>query len=127
MNVCDIFDRHPMTTSPDEPAQALWGRMQRGGADHAVVLEHDQVAGIISRHDLMGPAGGARRRMGRSVGELMRRDVSTTTPTTSVRRAAASMRRRHVGCLPVVTRKQLVGILTVSQLLRVLEQKLAGG
>jgi CBS domain-containing protein len=57
----------------------------------------------------------------------MRRDVSTTTPTTSVRRAAASMRRRHVGCLPVVTRKQLVGILTVSQLLRVLEQKLAGG
>jgi CBS domain-containing protein len=35
------------------------------------------------------------------------------------------MRRRGVGCLPVVERHKLVGLVTVSQLLGVLERTLA--
>jgi CBS domain-containing protein len=35
------------------------------------------------------------------------------------------MRRRGIGCLPIVERDRLVGLVTVSQLLGVLERALA--
>jgi CBS domain-containing membrane protein len=54
----------------------------------------------------------------------MHEDVVTATPASSVRRAASLMRRRGIGCLPVVERDRLVGIVTVSQLLAVLERAL---
>ncbi len=58
--------------------------------------------------------------MGRAVGELMHRDVVTATPETTVARAAATMRKRRVGCLPVLSRGKLVGIVTTYEMLGLL-------
>ena len=124
MKLSDILDAHPITASPNESAGVAWERMQAKGVDHLVVLAGDRVVGILSRHDLCGPAGGTHRRMGRRVADLMRRDVVTATPATSVRRASARMRRRGVGCLPIVVGGSLVGVVTVSRLLVVLEKTL---
>jgi CBS domain-containing protein len=63
--------------------------------------------------------------MGRRVADLMRPDVVKASPATDVRRAAGLMRRHGVGCLPVVDRGRLVGIVTVSDLLALLERMLA--
>ena len=121
----DILDAHPATASPAETAVTAWERMQSRGVDHLVVLEDARVVGMLSRNDLGGPAGGSRRRMGRRVGDLMRREVLTVTPGTSVRRASRLMRHNHVGSLPVVTRDRLLGIVTVASLLKLLERQLA--
>ena len=42
----------------------------------------------------------------------MTRDVLTTTPNTPLQEAAALMRDRKIGCLPVIDGDALVGILT---------------
>jgi acetoin utilization protein AcuB len=105
-----------------DSAASAWDRMQRSGADHLVVLDAKQcVVGTVSRDDLGGPSGGSHRRMGRTVGQLMHRELVTVTPRTSVRRAAALMRQRRTGCLPVVRGQKLVGLITVGTLLSLLE------
>jgi CBS domain-containing protein len=126
MIVRDIMDRRPPKAAPEEGAGVAWERMRELGVDHLVVVRGERVVGVLSRHDLAGPSGGSHRRMGRCVADLMHGDVVTATPAASVRRAASLMRRRGVGCIPVVERDKLVGLVTVSQLLGVLERKLAG-
>lgn len=123
MKVRDVLDAKPMTAAPDEWAASAWERMQLEGADHLVVLRDHQIVGVLSRHDLGGPAGGTRRRMGRRVADLMRRDVVTTTPGASLRTASRLMRQHQVGCLPVVHHERLVGLVTVWRLLSQLEQQ----
>lgn len=124
MKVREIFDERPVTASPDESAGVAWERMRSEGVAHLVVLKDGRVLGLVSRHDLGGPAGGAHRRMGRRVADLMRRDVVTATPETSIQRASMLMRKHGIGCLPVVVRDRLVGVLEVTQLLSLLEKKL---
>jgi CBS domain-containing protein len=120
----DILDAHPVTASPHESAGAAWERLKATDADHLIVLRDGKVVGVLSLHDLGGPAGGTRRRMGRRVADLMCRDVVTATPGTSVRGGSIRMRRRGVGCLPIVVNGRLVGVVTTSRLLAVLEKVL---
>ena len=84
MKLREILDDSPVTASPDESAGAAWERMRSQDTAHLVVIKDDRVVGLVSRHDLGGPAGGAHRRMGRRVADLMQRDVVTATPETSV-------------------------------------------
>lgn len=125
LKLSDILDAHPLTASPHESAGAAWERLKATDADHLIVLRDGKIVGVLSRHDLDGPAGGTRRRMGRRVGDLMRRHVVTATPGTSVRGGSMRMRRRGVGCLPIVVGGRLVGVVTTSRLLAVLERVLS--
>jgi CBS domain-containing protein len=124
MRVHEMIHGEPATATPDESAATAWSRMQADHVDHLVVLSHGRVAGLLSRQDLSGPFGGAHRRMGRRVADLMRRRVSTVSPRSEVRNAVARMRREHLDCLPVVERGRLVGAITVSDLLELLEREL---
>ncbi len=124
MKVGEILHRGQPTAEPGESASAAWDRMRAEHVDHLVVLSDGRVVGLVSRQDLSGPSGGAHRRMGRRVADLMRRDVQTVSPSTDVRRAASRMRIDGIACLPVVDRGRLVGTITVSDLLQLLERRL---
>jgi CBS domain-containing protein len=121
----DVLHDSAVTALPSEAAGVAWERMHTQRVDHLVVVRGGRVVGVISRHDLGGPAGGKHRRMGRTVGDLMHGSVVTATPATSVRRAVSLMRSHRVGSLPVVDRGKLVGIVTVWDLLALLERQLA--
>jgi acetoin utilization protein AcuB len=120
MKVSELMQRDVMTAPLSERAEAAWNRMQERGCDHLVVMDGDAIAGVVSLHDLAGPNGGAHRRMGRRVADLMRRGVVTVTAGTTVARAARSMRARRVGCLPVLMRRKIVGIVTTGDMLGLL-------
>jgi CBS domain-containing protein len=125
MKVAGIMDAKPATGSPNESASAAWDRLESLGKQHLVVVRGSELVGVLSMQDLSGPSGGVHRRMGRRVGELMRREVRPLRPSTSVRTAAARMRRETIGCLPVVgAGHRLVGVVTVAHLLSLLERKL---
>jgi CBS domain-containing protein len=99
-----------------------WDTMSALEVDDLLVVDGGHVVGVLSRHDLAGPAGGGRRRMGRTVADLMQHDVPSVTPETSVRRAVRVMRRARILSLPVVRRGKPVGLLTVDRLLEELER-----
>jgi predicted transcriptional regulator len=129
MKTREIMRAKVPTATPDESAASAWERMRALDVDHLVVTREREIVGIISWYDLMGPEGGGRRRMGRRVGDLMNRNVLTAGPGTSLARVATLMCRRRVGCVPIVTRHDLVGVVTTSDMLGVLARggKNAGG
>jgi acetoin utilization protein AcuB len=112
------------TALPSETATVAWDRMRAHKVDHLVVTQDDAILGVISWHDLSGPAGGVHRRMGRQVGSVMQHGAFIATPETTVAKAATLMRVRRLGCLPVVEDCRLVGIVTIAEMLGLLSGRL---
>ena len=57
-----------------------------------------------------------------TVGDLMIEKPETTTPDTSILEAMQKMREFKIGCLPVVKGKELVGIITEMDFLRITQR-----
>jgi acetoin utilization protein AcuB len=75
---------------------------------------------VVSSHDLGGSEAGESARRGKSVAEVMTSRPVTVAPDTTVREAANRLRGRKIGCLPVVEKGRLVGIVTTTDLLDLL-------
>lgn len=116
MRLGEIMTREVKRAAPQEPAEDAYRRMRLHRIRHLVVMEGKSVVGILSERDL-GGSRGASVRAGRTVEELMARDVAVATPETTIRQAANMLRGRTIGCLPVMEDSKLVGIVTVTDLL----------
>ena len=119
MRVFEIMAEDVRTVPPAMPAADAWELMRRNRIHHLVVTRESAIVGVLSERDTGGRFG-ARVRDGRTVAELMTRPVVTAVRTETVRVVANRMRGRSIGCVPVVDRERLVGIVTVSDLLEVL-------
>jgi len=122
MKLSDILDSKAAIAAPADAAGSAWEHMKTQDVRYLVVVQAGKVVGILSRGDLGGPSGGAHRRMGRRVADLMQKNVVTAKPSTSVRKAARIMRKHGIGCLPVLKGGKLVGIVTEGEMLRLLEK-----
>lgn len=119
MRLGDIMERAVATIGTDDPADLAWEKMRRGHIHHLVVMDGRSVVGVLSARDL-GGARGAGLREARSVADLMTTHVVTATPTTTVREAANLLRGRSIGCLPIIDKGALRGIVTITDLLELL-------
>jgi acetoin utilization protein AcuB len=117
MRVQDVMTKDVQTISPMKPADEAWDLMRARGIHHLVVMDESRIVGVVSDRDIGGRLGGPLRR-NRIVSELMSNRVVTAHPDTTVRRAANLMRGRSVGCLVVARENRPVGVVTVSDLLR---------
>jgi acetoin utilization protein AcuB len=77
------------------------------------------VVGILSDRDT-GSGAGADVRAHHTVADMMTSQVELVGPNDTIRSVANVMRGRTIGCVPVVENERLVGIVTVSDLLRLL-------
>jgi acetoin utilization protein AcuB len=92
--------------------------MQEERIRHLVVIDGDDVLGVLSDRDL-GGIHGAIARTGKNARDMMTAHALVITPDTDVRDVAKVLRDLVIGCFPVVKDKQLVGIVTTSDLLDV--------
>jgi CBS domain-containing protein len=114
------------TSATLEDAHAL---MRETGIHHLVVMKAGHVAGVLSSRDCER-AHAAHFMSGDeawTVEEMMTARVIVVAPETSIREAAAKLRVYAIGCLPVVDGKDLVGIVTISDLLDLLAEKAPRG
>jgi len=116
MRLAEIMNTRVETVSPELPAEQAWERMRVRRIHHLVITKGPEVVGVLSDRDA-GSVGGQAIRQNRRVDALMTRQVVTARPTTTIREAANLMRGRSIGCLPIVEKERLVGIVTVSDLL----------
>jgi CBS-domain-containing membrane protein len=116
MRLKDVMSRQVQTIGAQESLERARALMRRRRIHHLVVVEGRSVIGVVTDDVLQrGEAEGIGR-----VEDVMFRNVVTGTPDLTVREAANLMRGRAVGAVPVLDKRRLVGIVTVSDLLDLL-------
>jgi acetoin utilization protein AcuB len=116
MRVQDVMTRGVKTVPVAATGDEAWALMRMKRIHHLVVMNGDEMVGVISDRD-MGGRGGAAVRKGRLVRELMTEGVITIAPDAPVRKAANLLRGRSIGCLVVTDHDRIVGIITTADLL----------
>jgi acetoin utilization protein AcuB len=127
MLVKDIMQHDVACVRPETPLEEIVRLLQRRGVRHLAVLDHEELAGIISDRDLKsvlparvakpaatanGPASG-----GLTAGDIMTKRVITVEPLMSVEDAARLLIEKRIGALPVTDGGTLVGIVTETDVL----------
>ncbi len=105
---------NPVVASPSEKLSSVETKMRDGGFRTIPVLKDGQLIGIITDRDIRQHVGYLEHT---EVDKAMAETLVTVTPSTSIREAARLLRERKIGGLPVVEDGNLVGILTVTDVL----------
>jgi CBS domain-containing protein len=130
MQVQDIMSADVEVVERNDDLRQVEERMAAKKLRHIPVLEQGEIVGIVTQRDLfkaamsstMGYSEKAQKAYLQSVRvkEIMVYPGVTVAPDSTVSEAADLMVHKGIGCLPVVDRTQLVGILTKTDLLRCL-------
>jgi acetoin utilization protein AcuB len=109
----------PLTVRNDADYKVALRLMQEHCLHHVPVLDDAQnLVGIVAERDLL-LAATHHLRAAVDVGEVMHRDVVTTTPDAPVGDAAALMVDHRIGGLPVLDAgKRVVGVITETDIFR---------
>ena len=131
--VSEIMTRHPVLLREDEPVDLGGLALLHHGISAApVVDEYDRLVGVFSQSDVLARFAAPRQRRGpvarlddrharaRTVGEACTRPPGTIPPDATVDTAARELLDRDIGRLVVVEGREVVGIVSRSDLLKLL-------
>lgn len=133
MRVREIMTQDVQTVALDKKTLIAEEIMNWACVRHVPVVDRQRrVVGIITHRDLLRVSISALdtsvARLEKAqhasmipIEDVMQREVRVISPDSTVRMAAKIMREERLGCLPVVEKNELVGIVTEADLLRVLE------
>ena len=129
-----------MTPQPEtlEASQSLLDAvllLRKSGFRHIPVMDEGRLAGVISERDMwrfsptmlipLSQTDYNRVFEETTIGKVMTREPQTIAPGAPLTEAVDLMFQNRLGCLPVVEADQLVGIITVRDLLRALNDLIA--
>lgn len=114
MRLREIMKTRVESISANESAEAAANRMRSARIRHLVVQDGKKIVGVISDRDI-GRLGSFRQI--ETVEEVMSAPVVTASPDTTLMKAANLLRGRTIGCLPIMERGGLVGIVTITDVL----------
>jgi len=117
MRLREIMQTAVETISPGESTEAALNRMRARRIRHLVVRDGRDIGGIVSDRDIEGL--GSFRQV-QTVEESMSAPAVSAAPDMTLRQAANLLRGRTIGCLPVVEKGKLVGIVTTTDLLELI-------
>lgn len=134
-SVTKIMSRDLVTVHHGDPISKVRQIIRDQGVHHVPVVSGDQLVGLISYSDILrvsfGDAFNADERAvdatldhTMTIEQLMARDVATLTEQSTIREAAELLAHGRFHSLPVVNGRKLVGMVTSSDLIRYLVEKL---
>lgn len=133
MKVKELMTKDVMTVSPLDKIDRVFLLIHFENIRHVPVVEKGKLVGMISDRDLkkvLGPTkkivkksdGTTVTIVSRQVRTLMNRKLVTIEPEQRAADAAAIMAKNKIGCLPVIHKKKLVGIITATDILKAFVQ-----
>ncbi len=121
MTVADLMTRELVTTRRNTSASDAIDLMEREDIHHLLVSDaQGHLEGLVSHRDLLmlkRSLSDAAAMAEWTVGQIACSNAWTTTLNTSGTAAAQTLIDNHFGCLPVVEKKHLLGIVTFSDFL----------
>lgn len=121
MRACQAMKKDVVFVNPSASIAKARRLMREFGIRHVPVVERGELVGIISDGDVLLASS---LREGRidvpeaPVSSIMTRNVVTCFGTSRVEDIAATMIRLQISCVPVVLERRLLGIITSTDLLR---------
>lgn len=121
MRLSKIMSQDVKTIFPDNSVQHAEDLMAYHNIHHLVVMQGTEIVGIVSKDALVLCFKDPNFKF-QCVSDVMSEDVITAPGNMTVQDAANLMRGRSIGCLPIIDpqNRQLVGIVSVSDLLELL-------
>ena len=126
LRVRDAMTRDVVTVGPEESAARAWGLCREKNIRHVPVVEGGRLVGIVSDRDLrdLSPPRATLDQENTfgwvRIRDTMSTGVVTAHPLDTVEHAAKVIYENRFNCLPVVADGELVGIITSSDLVRIL-------
>ncbi len=117
MDVKDVMQRHPPVVESTDTLAMAKQMMLWSACRYLPVLDDGKLVGVLSEHDILRFMGSRANTPEAEVGRAMTSPAQTAHPDESADLAALRMTDGELGCLPVVARGRLVGILTRTDLL----------
>jgi CBS domain-containing protein len=122
MNIASILARKggKVVTCRSEQSirQALTLLAEHNIGALVVVDETGAPAGMLSERDVVREAARDERLFGRTVGEIMTRDVIVGVPEDDLRSVRHTMTERRIRHVPVVADARLVGIVSIGDIVK---------
>ncbi|HEX9051822.1 MAG TPA: CBS domain-containing protein [Anaeromyxobacter sp.] len=110
--VSEAMNRSVVTVTPDSPLTDAVAIVRRTGAEHVLVMEDENLVGILCACDLRGA------RPETAVCDRMTVPVLTVRPDAEVEEAAVTMSEAGVGCLPVALGGLILGTVSEAEIAR---------
>jgi acetoin utilization protein AcuB len=133
MLVKDFMTPNPEVVTPEITVPEAAQIMKKGGFRRLPVVKEDRVVGIVTDRDLKEAMPSDANSLSiwelnyliskLTVGEIMTRNPITVSDTLPLQAAAKLMLEHKVGGLPVEREGRLVGIITVTDVLRAFLQR----
>jgi acetoin utilization protein AcuB len=124
MLVRDIVQADLITVTPEASLATILHLLNRKGVRHLLVVQYERLVGIISDRDVKSVLALSSGLEGldryRTAEQIMTRDPITIAPTSPVEEAARLMLSARISALPVVQDTRLIGLVTETDLLRIL-------
>jgi CBS domain-containing protein len=118
MEVRDGMSNVILTVGPGHTLRQAAQRMTEKGVGAAVVIDESEFAPrIVSERDILNSLGRGEDPDTERVGDHMSDTVIAASPAWSLERAAVEMSRRHIRHLVVIDGGQLVGILSIRDII----------
>lgn len=120
MLVKEIMTREVCKSEKDKSVLNASRKMIRFGVGSILVMEDQQVIGIVTERDIVNKLIGENNIPHKiKVQDIMSSPLTTITPNTSVREASDTMQKKNIRRLPVLENGHLVGIITDVDILKV--------
>ena len=129
MLVKDRMTKHPLVVGEKDSVPETHKYMQAQNVRHLPVVDAaGKMVGLVAEEDLLKAEPSIATTLSiweihslldkLKVKDVMVRDVLTTSEDTPIEEAAQLMLERKIGCLPVMRKGELVGIITESDIFR---------
>ncbi len=120
MEVREGMSRVVLTVGPGHTLREAAQRMTDKAVGAAVVIDEESPGpGVVSERDILNSLGRGEDPDVERVGNHMSDTVISAAPEWSLERAAVEMARRHIRHLVIVDHGDLVGILSMRDIVRV--------
>jgi CBS domain-containing protein len=118
MQVSEIMSTDLVTVGPEYNVADVASLMRSKRIGSVIVLEDDRVLGILTERDILGVVGSGEDPKNVAAHEALTDDVVTIGPDAPVEEAAQEMVRAGVRHLPVISEQDLIGIVSMRDLVR---------
>ncbi len=127
MTVDGIMSRDLVTVDPGTALMDIRKRLQEGGFHHLLVVENDELLGVISDRDVLRALSPFLdtyteehrdvQTLAQPASEVMRSEPITVAPSTEIKDASRLLLDHDISSLPVVEQNELAGIVTTKDFL----------